>query len=513
MSAAPSASASAGAPTDAPPVLGGSQTWIVVATMTAAFLALLDITIVNICLPQIQASFAAGVDELGWVTTAYMISNVIVMPLTGYGVARLGYRRYFVVACLLFALGTGLCASASTFPGFVAARALQGLGGGALIPLSQAILFDRFPRAQMGLAGALFGVAALAGPMIGPSLGAELLEFVEWPWLFRLGVPMALVSGWLVHVHLVEPAPRGREARFDVYGFTLLALGLAALQFVLEEGNRRDWFESPAVVLLSIVAGICLPSLVVHSLREGERAVVDLRVFRSLRFTMASAVNLMLGVAMICGSFYNALFFSSVLDYSPITIGRVLFWANAVDFVVIPLSSVLIRRLDPRWVLGGGIVVLAWSFVLNGALRLDAGYAQVVFPAAVRSIGSSIMLVPLTLVAFTDLDGPRRTGAVGLFNVLRELGASLGIAGATHLLTSRFTHHAVATGEELTPRALSGFGHVDRWLTLSWLEKHIAIDAYADLYLAFAALVIVTLPCVVVLEATNGADTARAPHG
>lgn len=486
--------------TEDAPSLGGSQAWICIATMAAAFLALLDITIVNICLPQIQTTFAAELDELGWVTTAYMIANVIVMPLTGFGTARFGYKRYFAGACFVFAVGTALCASASSFSGFVAARALQGLGGGALIPLSQAILFDRFPKRQMGLAGALFGVAALAGPMIGPSLGAELLEWVTWPWLFRLGVPVAIAAGAMILVHLEEPSPRGLDERFDFYGFVLLTLGLASLQFVLEEGNRRDWSESPVVVSLSIVAVVCLAALVSHSFRSAGSAVVDLRVFADLRFTMASALNLMLGIAMISGSFFNALFFSNVLDYTPLAIGSVLFWANAVDFVVIPLSSVVIKYVDSRWVLGGGLLVLAWSFWLSSELRLDAGFHQVVFPAAVRSIGSSFMLVPLTLAAFTDLDPKRRTGAVGLFNVLRELGASIGIAGSAHLLTSRAREHAHTTIEHLAPRDLTPFGRADLASLSRWLEKDAAVGAYADLYLAFTVVVLLTLPCILVLS-------------
>jgi DHA2 family multidrug resistance protein len=238
--------------------------------------------------------------------------------------------------------------------------------------------------------------------------------------------------------------------------------------------------------------------------------VVDLRVFANLRFTMASTMNLMLGIAMISGSFFNALFFSSVLDYSPLAIGSVLFWANAVDFAVIPLSSLLIKRIDGRWVLGAGVVVLAWSFWLNSGLRLDAGFHQVVMPALVRSIGSSIMLVPLTIAAFTELDSRRRTGAVGLFNVLRELGASVGIAGSAHLLTSRAKDHAVATVEQLAPRDVAAFGRADVAFLFGWLEKHAAVDAYADLYLAFAAVVLVTLPCVIVLSTPRDNATAES---
>ncbi|HVH42848.1 MAG TPA: DHA2 family efflux MFS transporter permease subunit [Labilithrix sp.] len=495
-------------PADETALLGGSRVWLCLATMVAAFLALLDITIVNICLPQIQTTFAADVDQLGWVTTAYMMANVIVMPLTGWGRERFGYRRYFTVSCIVFAVGSALCASADTFTGFVVARAFQGLGGGALIPLSQAILLDRFPKRQFGLAGALFGVAALAGPMIGPSAGAYLLDYVGWPWLFRFSVPIAIAAAAIVHVHLEEPAPRGRDARFDLYGFALLAVGLGALQFVLEEGNRRDWFDSEIIVSLTIVAGICLPALVVHSIRAGGQAVVDLRVFANLRFTTASAINLMLGIAMISGSFFNALFFASVLDYTPLAIGSLLFWANALDFVAIPLSSLLLRWVDGRYLMGVGLMLLGWSFWLNAGLRLDSEFEQLVFPAAVRSFGSSLILVPLTIAAFIDLGERGRTGAVGLFNVLRELGASIGTAGATLLLTSRTHHHGAALIQSLAPRDLAPLARGGELAARS-LERVVAIDSFNDVYVAFALLALLTLPNVLALRSKPSAATSR----
>jgi DHA2 family multidrug resistance protein len=494
---------------DEPPLLGGSKLWICIATMAAAFVALLDITIVNICLPQIQTTFSAEVDQLGWVTTAYMMANVIVMPLTGWGRARFGYRRYFAVSCIVFAIGSVLCASADTWTGFVLARALQGLGGGALIPLSQAILLDRFPKRQVGLAGALFGVAALAGPMIGPSAGGHLLEYMNWPWLFRLGVPVAVLAAGLVYFHLEEPKPTA-TSRFDLYGFALLAVGLGSLQFVLEEGNRRDWLESELIVSLSLVAAITLPALVVHSSRSPETAVIDVRVFRNVRFSAASVLNVMLGVAMISGSFFNALFFSTILDYTPIAIGSILFWANIIDFVAIPISSLVVRWIDARWVLGVGLAFLVWSFFLNGALRLDSGFEQLVFPAAVRSFGSSLLLVPLTVAAFVGLDEKNRTGAVGLFNVLRELGASVGTAGAAHLLTSRADHHGIELLDALEPRDVVTLQKTTIGHGAATLEKLIAIDSFNDVYVAFALLVLVTVPCILALRTTPERGIAQA---
>jgi len=478
--------------------LGGPKLWICIAAMTAAFLALLDITIVNICLPQIQTHFGADVDQLGWVTTAYMIANVIAMPLTGFFRARWGYRRYFVVSALVFAAGSGLCALATTFEGFVLARAVQGLGGGALIPLSQAMLLDRFPKSEVGLAGALFGVAAMAGPVLGPSVGGHLLEHVSWPWLFWVSVPFAGAAAAVIAVHLVEP-PAAKAGRVDLFGFALLAVGLGSLQFLLEEGPRRAWLESPVIVGCAVLAALCLPALVIHSL-EHEDPVVDVSVFASARFSAASLLNLVLGIAMITGGFFNALFFANVLGYSPLAIGDLLFWANAVDFVAIPASSLFMKYVDGRSILLVGLVLLVWSFFLNASLGPTSDFGALVFPATMRSLGSSLLYVPLTIAAFVGLDERRRTGAVGLFNVLRELGASVGTASLAHVLKSRSEHHGVEIARAIRPIDLSdprlgGPATIGREVV-----KLAALSGFADVYVVLGVVSALTLPCLFLLR-------------
>ena len=487
------------------PVLGGSKWWICAATMTAAFLALLDISIVNICLPQIQVHYGADVDQLGWVTTGYMIANVIAMPLTGWFRAQWGYRRYFVTSAILFGAGSALCAVAFDFESFVLARAIQGLGGGALIPLSQSIIADRFPRSQVAIAGALFGVAAMAGPVLGPSLGGHLLDYVSWPWLFWVSVPVAVATSVIVFVHLEEPAPTpDPRVKFDRFGFALLAIGLGSLQFVLEEGPRREWLESYAIVVTAILASLCLPALVLHAL-ESEYPVVDLRVFASKRFAAGSAVNAVLGVAMMSGAFFNSLFFANVLGYSPVAIGDVLLWANAVDFVAIPASSVLLRWVDGRFVLVAGVGLLVWSFARNATLGLTADWNDLVFPAAVRSLGSSVLYFPLVIAAFIGMDEKQRPGALGIFHVLRELGASIGTASAAHLLARRTEHHGLEIARALDVRDLTDprSGGVDTIMRAA--GNLAALEGFSDVYTAFALLCAVVAPCILFLD-TRGSE-------
>ncbi len=485
----------AGSTADDTPILGGSKWWICVAAMSAAFMALLDISIVNICLPQLQVHFSADVDQLGWVTTGYMVANVVAMPLTGWFRKRLGYRRYFVTSALVFGAGSAMCALAFDFRSFIVARAIQGLGGGALIPLSQSMIADRFPKSQVGLAGAIFGVAAMAGPVLGPSLGGHLLEHVAWQWLFLISLPVAIASSALLLAHLKEPQPEPSEGRFDAFGFVLLAVGLGSLQFVLEEGPRREWFEATEITVTATLAAVCLPTLVLHGL-EHASPVVDFRVFASPRFAAGSVLNLVLGIAMMSGAFFNSLFFANVLGYSPVAIGDLMFWANAVDFVIIPASTVFLRWVDGRMVLAVGIALLVWSFVRNASLGLTSDFGELVLPAAVRSLGSSALYLPLILASFSGMEEKHRPGALGIFNVLRELGASIGTACAAHLLTRRTEHHALEIARAIEPRGLVDPNGGGLQNLMRAVGNEAALEGFSDVYVAFALLCLVMVPCI-----------------
>src|SRR5262245_16842288 len=241
----------------------GSKVLITVTVMCAALMAVIDISIVNVALSDIRASFGTPIDQIAWVSTGYMMANIVVIPMTGWLQRKFGYRRYFAFSILIFTAASALCGLAWNLPSLVVFRVFQGLGGGAIIPTSQAILFARYPREQHGMAGAMFGLGAVTGPLLGPTLGGYLIDRVSWHWIFLINVPVGIIVAFLAYRTIEQPAFKPTREPIDFWGIGLLAVGMATLQYVLEEGNRDGWLDSPLVVVLGIVAAIALVTFIV----------------------------------------------------------------------------------------------------------------------------------------------------------------------------------------------------------------------------------------------------------
>ncbi|HEX4355056.1 MAG TPA: DHA2 family efflux MFS transporter permease subunit, partial [Polyangiales bacterium] len=242
-------------------VVTGSKIGITAVVMTAAVMAMIDITIVNVALNDIRASFGTPIDRIGWVSTGYMMANIVVIPMTGWLQRRFGYRRYFATSIGIFTVASAMCALSWNLPSLVLFRALQGLGGGAIIPTAQSILFARYPKQEHGMAAAMFGLGAITGPLLGPSIGGYLIEWSSWHWIFMVNVPIGILAASLVFRFVEQPhfvPPTGGEAKIDVFGIALLAVGMACLQYVLEEGNREGWLESRLIVVLIAIASVAL---------------------------------------------------------------------------------------------------------------------------------------------------------------------------------------------------------------------------------------------------------------
>ncbi len=267
----------------APSTITGSKAGITVAVMCAALMAMLDISIVNVALTDIRASFGTPLDQIGWVSTGYMMANVVVIPMTGWLQRRFGYRRYFAGSILLFTLASALCGTAWNLPSLVAFRVLQGVGGGAIIPTAQSILFARYPREEHGMAGGIFGLGAVTGPLLGPTVGGWLIDVSSWHWIFLVNLPVGILAAALAWRFIEEPGYQRPDVPVDTFGIGLLAVGMASLQYVLEEGNREGW-DSTEILILATVAAIALVTFFVHEL-ETAHPVVDLRVFANRSYS------------------------------------------------------------------------------------------------------------------------------------------------------------------------------------------------------------------------------------
>ena len=433
------------------PQVSGSKVGITAVVMTAALMAMIDITIVNVALNDIRASFGTPIDQIGWVSTGYMMANIVIIPMTGWFQRRFGYKKYFAGSIALFTLASALCGLAWNLPSLVLFRALQGLGGGAIIPTAQSILFARYPQKEHGMAAALFGLGAITGPLFGPTIGGYLIEWSSWHWIFMVNVPLGCIAALLALRFIDEPgfkAPSGASAKIDVLGIALLAVGMATLQYVLEEGNREGWSESRLIVTLSTVAAIALITFVVHEL-ETPHPVVDLRVFKNRSYTAGTGLNFLTGFALFSGSYMFSLFAGSVIHYSALDIGKVFLVAGTVSVFVMPLMGRLAPKVDGRYLLAIGVTVVALSQVAASHLTEAAGFWDMVKPNMIRSFGLGFIFIPVSVMALSGLSGAQRGNATGLFNLTRELGGSLGTALMGMLVTNDIKRFGSYLGENL----------------------------------------------------------------
>jgi DHA2 family multidrug resistance protein len=430
----------------------GSKAGITAVVMIAAMMAMIDITIVNVALTDIRASFGTPIDEIGWVSTGYMMANIVIIPMTGWFQKRFGARLYFAGSIALFTAASALCGLAWSLPSLVLFRILQGLGGGAIIPTSQTILFARYPKAEHGMASGLFGLAAITGPLLGPSIGGYLIDVASWHWIFYVNVPIGIVAALLVLRFVEQPGfrkPVGDEATVDVFGIALLAVGMPALQYILEEGNREGWFESGVIVVLAVVAGIALVTFIVHEL-EAPRPVMDLRVFKNRSYAAGSGLNFLTGFALFSGSYLFSLFGGAVMNYSALDLGKVFLVAGTVSVVVMPVMGRFSSLFDGRYLLAIGVVFVAMSQLVASRLTSEAGFWDLVRPNMIRSFGLGFIFIPVSVMALSDLPDAQRGNGTGLFNLTREFGGSIGTAIMGMRVTDGITRHGSHLAENVT---------------------------------------------------------------
>jgi MFS transporter, DHA2 family, multidrug resistance protein len=430
----------------------GSKLGITAVVMTGALMAMIDITIVNVALNDIRASFGTPLDQIGWVSTGYMMANIVVIPMTGWFQRRFGFRRYFAASIALFSLASALCGLAWDLPSLVLFRALQGLGGGAIIPTAQAILFARYPKQEHGMAAAMFGLGAITGPLLGPTIGGYLIDISSWHWIFMVNVPIGVVATMLTFRFVRQPGfvkPVGDEARVDVFGIALLAVGMASLQYVLEEGNREGW-DSHLIMILGAVAAVSLITFVVHEL-ETEQPVVNLRVFQLRSYTAGTGLNFLTGFALFAGSYMFSLFAGSVIHYTALDIGKVFLVSGIVSIFVMPIMGRLAPKMDARILLMIGVLIVSGSQVVAAQLTQAAGFWDMVKPNMIRSLGLGFIFIPVSVLALSDLPNELRGSATGLFNLTRELGGSLGTALMGMLVSDDMKRFGSYLSENITP--------------------------------------------------------------
>lgn len=418
-------------------------TWIAVGGgLIGAFMAVLNIQITNASLPYIEGGIGTGGVNGAWITTAYLIGEIIVIPLTDFLSRVFSLRRFLIVNTALFLLFSALCGQATSLGEMIALRALQGFAGGVMIPLAFTIIMTMLPRSKhaIGLAG--FAVTATFAPAIGPTIGGYFTDNFGWPYIFYINlVPGAVMLGALWYALPASAMQLGLFAKGDWRGIALMAVGLAAFQTVLDDGNVYDWFGSPFIVKLSLISAAALGAFVVLEFRTPQ-PLVNLRLLGRRNFGLGTLGNFLLGFALYGSAYLLPQYLAVAQGFNSEQIGEVVAWTGLPQLLVIPLVPLLMKRIDARLLVGAGLLIFALSCFMNIYLDRDYAGAQLFWPNIVRALGQAIVMTPLSAIAMLGIAPQEAGGASGLFNMMRNLGGAIGTAAIETFFTKREQFHS-----------------------------------------------------------------------
>jgi DHA2 family multidrug resistance protein len=434
---------------------------IAFAVALASVLELVDTSIVNVAIPHMMGELGATLDEIAWVSTGYIVANVIVLPLTSWLSERFGRRNYYTGSIILFTIASFLCGNAGSLEMLVAARVLQGIGGGALISTAQAILFDVFPLEERAKGQAIFGMSVMVGPTLGPTLGGWITDNYSWPWIFYINLPLGALAAFLTWRLVPEPAhaAHGNSEKVDWLGLALLILGIGALQVMLERGESKDWFESREIIVEAALAATGIILFVWHELRS-PHPVVDLRVLRNRQLAVGVVFGALLGFALYSSVFALPVFLQTELGYTAWDTGKVILPGAIASAIAMASMGRLAAKVDARVLITAGVSLFMLSMWKHYHFTLDTGMGDLFWPMVLRGFGIGLVFVPLTGATVADLKPQQIPQGTGLFNLSRQLGGSFGIA-ITATLLSRFTDRA---REGLLPHLTNSDPATRAWL-------------------------------------------------
>jgi MFS transporter, DHA2 family, multidrug resistance protein len=423
--------------------------WIIaMSVMLATFMEVLDTTVVSVSLPNMAGGLASTNEEATWVLTSYLVANAIVLPASGWFSLRFGRKRFLLFCTALFTIGSFLCGIAPSMPFLVLARMLQGAGGGALQPLSQAILLESFPRKKHGMAMAAFGIGVVVAPIIGPLLGGWLTDNYSWRWMFYINIPIGLLSLYLMS-QFVEDPPYIRDARpgtIDAVGFGFLAIWLATLQIVLDKGQQEDWFASTWISWFSVISVCAMVLLLIRELRIAE-PIVDLRVFKNRNFWVGNTLMALISAGMYSSITMVPLFVQILLGYTAFSSGIATAPRGLGAMVAMPIVGHLMSYVEGKWLVMLGVVLVVTATLMFGGLTLDVAMVDLVLPNILQGFGMALVMVPLMTIAVGRLPKEKMGNASGIFNLTRNLAGSIGISiSATYLSRLAQVHQANMVG-------------------------------------------------------------------
>ena len=420
--------------------------WLIALTVTlATFMEVLDTSIANVALPHIAGNLSAGTDESTWVLTSYLVSNAIVLPMSGWISSIIGRKRFYMTCVALFGISSLLCGLAPNLGMLVFFRVLQGIGGGGLAPSEQAILADTFPPRQRGMAFALYGLAVVLAPAIGPTLGGYITDNYNWRWIFLINIPVAVLSLYLTH-RMVEDPPwlrgtrNGPKRSVDYMGLGLIAVGLGCLQVVLDKGERDDWFSSPFILWFSILAAVGIIGTVFWEYYYKD-PIINIRLFRNKNFAFSCLMMFVLGVILFGSTVLIPQFLQTLLGYSAQQAGMVLSPGGLTVLVLMPVVGIAVSKLDARYLIAFGFLVSSLALFYMTGLSLTLSFSFAVKLRVFQSIGLAFLFVPINTMSYVGVDPKKSNDVSGMTNLSRNIGGSVGISMVETLLARRSQFH------------------------------------------------------------------------
>jgi DHA2 family multidrug resistance protein len=495
----------------------GFRKWIITITViVASLLELIDTTIVNVALPKIMGNLGATLEDAGWIVTGYAVANVIILPMSGWLGDRFGRRNYFLTSILAFTLFSYFCGQAHSLGELVTYRILQGLAGGGLLSTAQAILMETWPREEIGMATALFGMGAVVGPTVGPTIGGFITDHFSWRWIFYVNIPVGAIAAFCVSIFVRESPKYGKGKPVDWWGILFLAIGVGSLQVVLEKGETEDWFSTTYITVLTFTT---IVAAIVFLWRElsTDHPVVNFRILKNRSFAIGIVTSFVLGFALYGSVFVFPVFCQNLLGFTAEQTGLILFPGGLATIMMMPFVGQMLKRKVPAQFLstGGFFLFFVFTWMLSNS-TLESGTGDFFWPLIVRGIGMSILFVPLTTLALQDLKGPDIGQGTGLNNMMRQLGGSFGIAILTTLihlksgavrndLITYFSPYntafvqrqqALTQGFIAKGYSLSDAQHMTNMALEGTVVKQTLLVTYDNLYLTIGVFVLCCIPIV-----------------
>ena len=500
--------------------------------MFATFMEVLDTTVVNVSLPHIAGSLSASVDEAAWALTSYLVANAMVLPITGWLARHFGRKRILLAAVFGFTAASFLCGLAPSLDMLIVCRVIQGATGGALQPLSQAVMLEAFPQKDRGKAMAFWGLGIVTAPMLGPVLGGWLTDNYSWRWVFYINIPVGLASVIMTRLFIFDPPYLRREGRgIDFWGISLLTLGVGSLQVVLDKGQEEDWFASHWIMGLAIVAAVALAYFIFHELAARD-PVVHLHVFKERTYSAGVFVMTMLGFVLYGSMLLLPVFLQTLLGYPALDAGIAMAPRGLGSFLIMPIVGTVLTRFDPRKVLGAGLVGASWSLYALSKLNLDAGYWDIFWPQFIQGVSIAMVFVPLTTATMATIPREEMGNATSMFNLMRNLGGSCGIAAATTYLFRRQQFHTSQLGAHVTaaiPRTERYLRGIQGAMVARGSEPHAAAHqaygavwgmvlrqasmiSFVDTFRAMGIVFLLVIPLLFIMKRPKGHSGGAAMH-